>query len=151
MFENLNDFLAQLDQLKSLQGLLTSGKVTKNEDGELEFSDGETTLKLSSTDNGFKVSLVTEHFEDEENYEQESEEVLIRREFERFCDTIDDETFEQTCNKYSEHFTSIKELNDNLNKTSIKNFISCLQDICKEETNKYETYFSDSNIYLKSL
>lgn len=145
MFENLNDFLKQLDTLKPLQDLLKSGKVTRNDEGELEITDGETTLGIQCSDNGFKVSLTTEH-EDEE-----SEEVLVRRAFEKFCDTIDDETFEQICNVFSENYFSVKELNENLTSENIKLFLNCVLNVTTDKRDMYQKYINDALEYRKSL
>lgn len=148
MFENLNDFLKQLDTLKPLQDLIKSGKVTRNDEGLLEITDGETTLGIQCSDNGFKVSLTTEQSDE---IVEDSEEVLTRREFEKLCDTIDDETFEQVCTEFSKSYMPVKELNDNLTPDNIKLFINCLMKIAIDKRDMYQKYVSDALEYRKSL
>lgn len=128
------EILKQLCNNEAIQSLLKADNQVESIDPEtLIFKDDDSELKVKITDNSLSFSFNSIKKPD-----------TTREDFIKFCDTLDDEFFEEMCEMYTaaNGDGSLNELNKNLTKEGIKEFYNYGVQIATQNINKFKNYKS---------
>lgn len=136
---NLNSLFTDLLQDSTLVDLLKIENMTEDENS-IEFKNNNGHLRVENLDNGFSMS-----------YHYSSKEEVNKEEFHKFCDTLSDDLFQESCDLYTEVYGELKDLEDNTTNEKIDNFKTCVKRTAEEAIEEAENIISEMKEVLNNL
>lgn len=143
---NLNSLFKDLLQDSSLVDLLKIENMTED-DNSIEFKNNNGHLRVENLDNGFSMSY---------KYSSEPiERVTVSNEFKesfhKFCDTLSDDLFQESCDLYTEVYGTLKDLEDDMTPEKVNNFKTCVKRTAEEAIDEAESIIAEMKEVLSNL
>lgn len=110
------------------------------DENSIEFKNNNGHLRVENLDNGFSMS-----------YHYSSKEEVNKEEFHKFCDTLSDDLFQESCDLYTEVYGELKDLEDNTTNEKIDNFKTCVKRTAEEAIEEAENIISEMKEVLSNL